>query len=472
MGGFTSMNMAAKFPHLISSASFFCPSGGFSIGPKSLQVFTPMKNMKLNFANLPTRMHIGKNDFLRQYHYEIDKAFTQYDLPYESWHYGSNYFNGFHNVVNVKGQFDFHMRNFRNPVPRPPKWHHIDVFPNFNVWDYTIKSNREVPGFTILENVQKQGFKISSRKWLPDEPSITNQTIHILSDSLYSSGEKYRLVTSQEPYNQVEEQTITANAQGPINIISDGTSTDVGIYKKGDSGYLSMAGFELSDNMPKAGKVLEVTPILFNKGGQHLVNIEVELISNDAGVEVLSTPQTIQQITKSSISKKSRFKVFVFDKDARSVVLKLKLSYNQKAEIFKFEFPVFNANSELKSFQISDGKFFKQEASSKEDSFFGNGNGNGIAESGERISFLTQVNNNTNWYGLKVYTNDPFVDSTSENLHFNKRNDWSGSVRSTSEIYIKPTCPNGHVIQFYGEYDFPATGNIPRDKQAATSFIA
>ncbi len=471
MGGFTSMNMAAKFPHLISSASFFCPSGGFSIGPKELQVFTPMKDMKINYVGLPIRMHIGKNDFLRQYHYAIDKAFKKYDLAYESWQYGSSYFNGFHNVVNVKGQFDFHMKNFRNPTARPEKWHHINVFPNFDVWGYTIKSDREVPGFVILEDIQKEGFKISSRKWLPDGSPIANQTIHILTDSLYEIGKNYQVVRTQSPYSKIVEQTVEANEQGRINITCDGTPTDIGIYQKEDPGLLSMSGFKMSDDMPEFGKELEIAPILFNKGGQDLSNIRVELISNDANVKVLSVPDTIEYISKTSIFTKSKFKIIALDPNVRSVVLKLKLKYNQNSEIFRLEVPFYNSDFELKSFSIADGNYFQQEASSTEDSFFGKGNGNGIIEAGEKISFLTQVDNNPNWYGLKVYTDDPFVDSDKEEMKFNNRNDWSGAMRSTSEIYIKPTCPDGHVINFYGEYDYPAIGDIRRDNQAATSFI-
>ncbi len=56
-------------------------------------------------------------------------------------------------------------------------------------------------------------------------------------------------------------------------------------------------------------------------------------------------------------------------------------------------------------------------------------------------------------------------------VEYDGRNDWSGAMRTTSQVFISPDCPPGHKIRFYGEYDVPYIGDIPRDNQGAHSFI-
>ncbi|MGV8133845.1 MAG: alpha/beta hydrolase [Mangrovibacterium sp.] len=472
MGGFMAMVVAAKYPHLISSVSAFGPSAGFTIGPKDFQVFTPIKELKPNFEGLPIRIHFGQHDFLRQYHAEIEEAFRKHDLLYESWHYGPNYFSGFHNAVNLKDQFGFHVKHFRMPVKKLSVWHHIDMFPDFEVWGYQVKSNRKIPGFTILENVCKTGFKIADRKWLPDGPSVADPAIDVLTDSLYHPGEKYQVAIAQHPYKTVLMQTIQANGDGRLNLHLTGAPSDIGIYKTGDPGKLSVAEFKRSILLPKSGEIFEITPVLFNKGGDRLKDIRIELISNDARVKVLSQAQIIGKIDEKSLCTQSRFKVIALEQNAGLVPFKLLVNYQGQSDIFRFEIPFFDIDSELVSFRVADGLHFQQEASSKEDSFFGEGNGNGIIEPGERVSFLVQPDKNKpHWYGLKVFSDDPYVDQSMEERKFNNRNDWSGAMRATSELFIRKECPDQHLIRLYGEFDYPAEGNIPRDKQGATSFI-
>ncbi len=471
MGGFMAMNIAAKFPHLVSSASFFCPSGGFLIGPKNMQTYVRMKDLKRNFVGMPIRIHIGKNDFLRQYHSEIDDAFKDYGLYYESWHYGPNYFNGFHNTVNLKGQFDFHLKNFFYPKPKPRKWCHTDVFPDFEVWGYNMETTRTRPGLTIMDDVNANGFKMRTRKWLPDGPSDPSVKISISTDSIYIPNQKYEIVIREEPYTSLDKQTVISNAKGRIKLELNGRPSDVGIYKAGAPGYLSVSGFTCVPEMPHSGETIELRPVFFNKGGESIKNIQIELISNDEDIVIPNPKSTINVIDEGAVNKNTVFNIRGIDKNLSSAIFRIKLSYNGIVDFFPIEIFFFNADFELDNFQVADGLFFKQESDKDSDCTFGEGNGNGIVEPGETVSFLTQVSNNPNYYGIKVFTTDPYVDKAKSSIKYNFRNDWSGAMRSTSEIKIKSNCPSGHIIQFFGEFDYPNEGNIRRDNQAATSFI-
>jgi hypothetical protein len=427
--------------------------------------------MRWNYVGLPIRMHIGQNDFLRQYHLEMEKEFKAINLDYEGWHYGTNYFNGFHNVVNVDGQFNFHMKNFRNPAPKPDKWYHVDLFPDFKVWNYSVKSNRTIPGFTIMKDVREEGFKISIRKWLANGPFLTNNALNIETDTLYDPNQNYHIVTSNWPYEEVEKDEIKADALGKLVLVASGIGSDVGIFKHGDNGYLSVPDIRLSLDIPVSNEIFQIRPIIFNKGGSKVENVEIALISKNIDLEILTETQMISVISSSEIYDQTAFDIRGLNEDLESAMIQVQLKYEGKLEIFWIEIPFFNTETDLKSFMIADGRFFSQEESNKENSFFGKGNGNGITDPGERFSILTQPSGlHPNWYGLKLYTNDPFVDGTKEEQQYNNRNDWSGAMRITSESYIKPDCPKGHIIKFYGEYDDPKKGDIPRDKQGAHSF--
>lgn len=472
MGGFMAMWITSKFPHLIGSGSSFCPSGAFSVGPKDFQIYMPFEEMGKNYIGKPIRMHIGSKDFLRQYHYEMDEAFRGLDLYYESWQYGPNYAGGYHNAVNFQGQFNFHMKYFRTPMPKPEKWHHIEVFPDFDVWGYTVKSDRKTPGFTILEDVQKQGFKVSTRQWLPDGPAVEDISVQIETDNSYTPGAEYEIVTVNMPEKEVKHKKLKADTEGKLHFQTNGKLTDFGIYQPNDPGHISMTDFYVDNKIPEYGEEVVFTPVFFNKGGKDVSTIRAELMTTNVKVEIVSEPQIIDKVEAGSLHEKNTFIIRSLDPDLDKANLKLLLQYDGKSEVFWIEIPFYSADKELQSFKVADGAYFQQEKSDKEDSFFGEGNGNGIVEPGERISILTQpITKSENWYGLKLYTDDPYVDLSESGIKFNARNDWSGALRSTSEVYIKPDCPPGHIIKFYGEYDYPNKGNIPRDNQGAMSFI-
>lgn len=472
MGGFMAMWMASKFPQLIGSASAFCPSAAFTVGPKDVQVYMPFEEMGRSYMGLPIRMHIGSKDFLRQYHYQMDEAFRGLDLFYESWQYGPNYAQGFHNAINFKGQFDFHMKYFRIPMAQPEKWYHMDVFPNFEVWGYAVQSERKTPGFTILEDVQKQGFKVRTRQWLPDGPDIAGLTLEIETDSIYTPGEEYQVAMVNLTGKEVKNRKVKADENGKLRLQTNGQATDIGIYRQNNPGYLSMADFYLDNRTPHYGEKVAFTPVLFNKGGKDVDSISVELITNTVDIEILSEPKIIRKVKAGTIHEESSFVIRSLDANLDKATLKLLLEYDGRSEVFWIETPFYSAERELTSFRVGDGSSFAQEKTDKENTFFGEGNGNGIIEPGEWVSLLTQpVAQNENWYGLRLYTDDPYVDPSKSRMKFHGRNDWSGAMRSTSEVYIKPECPAGHTIKFYGVYDYPNKGNIPRDRQGALSFI-
>jgi hypothetical protein len=470
MGGFMSMLIASKYPHLLSSASFFCPSASFTVGPKALQIYTPFKEMGRNFVGLPIRMHLGSKDFLRQHDQEIDNAYKTLELNYESWHYGIGYFKGFHNAVNIKGQFDFHMKYFRMPLARPEKWHHIDVYPHFSVWNYNITTNRKIPGFTVLDDVRREGFSIQTKQWLPDGPPVPNLAVQILTDSIYPPNTRFELIKLDVPTRKIERKSVTSDVKGRIQYQGTGQHRNMGLYRSGDPGHITMATYSLDKKMPRVGDIVSLRPLLFNKGGATVDSVRIELIAQDEEVEVLDPAITIGNIGQGALHEKTAFRIRSRHPELDRAKLKLVVSYNGKKDQFLLEVPFYSPEKTLNHFEIADGRKMNLEVEARTQ--VGEGNGNGIANPGEWISIFAKSELDTlHDFGLQLYTEDPYVDMESRQMLFFARADWSGAQRLTSQVKIKPDCPDGREIVFYGIYEYPKTGNTRRDSHGAHSFI-
>ncbi|MCE6988086.1 esterase family protein [Dyadobacter sp. CY323] len=470
MGGFMSMLVASKYPHLLSSASFFCPSASFTVGPRALQIYTPFKEMGRNFVGLPIRMHLGSKDFLRQHDVEIDNAYKTLELNYESWHYGIGYFKGFHNAVNIQGQFDFHMKYFRMPLVRPEKWHHIDVYPNFSVWNHAVSTDRAIPGFTVLDDVRREGFSLQTKKWLPDGPMVPNLSVKIITDSIYPSNTRFELVRLDVPTRKIARSNVRSDIKGRIQWQGTGQHSDIGLYKTGDPGHITMPTYTLDQNMPGVGDIVSLSPLLFNKGGAAVDSIRVELIAQDEEVEVMDPAVTIGKLAQAALHEKTAFRIRSRHAGLDRAKLKLIVSYNGKKDPFLLEVPFYSPEKTLSNFKIADGLAVKLEVEEK--TVVGEGNGDGIANPGEWISIFTPSElDSLHDFGLQLHTGDPYVAMDNRRMLFFERKDWSGAKRLTSQVQIKPDCPDGHEISFYGIYEYPKNGDTRRDNHGAHSFI-
>jgi len=470
MGGFMSLFIASKYPHLISSASFFNPAVGFAAGPRNLQIYTPFDEMGKSYIGLPIRMHIGMRDFLRQHNFDAYNNFKELELYFESWHYGINYFNGYHYVVNVEGQFDFHLKHFRHPKARPPFWYHIDVYPNFDIWGYRFESDREIPGYTVIDDAGRHGMKIQTKRWLPDGISIPETNIKVITDVLYKANTEYNIVFMNLDNMQIHKEKTESNSEGRIQFQVKGLATDVGIYRDGDIGFVSVPDYRLDTSFPRAWEVISLTPLLFNKGGEVVDVVKAKLVSINENLEVIEDEFIAGPIKPGEIFDDASFKIQARANDLDRAKLKLILKYHNREDIFLLDIPFYSADRILESFEIADGRNFTMD--SGEEIRFGEGNGDGIPNPGERISVFTQSDlRNDCWYGLKIYTDDMYIDKLKENQIWSLRDTYIGNMRPTSEVFIHPDCPVGHKIEFHGVYDFQKRGSPAGNYQAAHSFV-
>ena len=275
MGGFMTFWIAGKYPHLVSAAGNFCGSTEFYVGPRDMPVEYRHIDMHKNYLGLNVRLHYGDKDFIRGYHQDMNRVWPQ---VMDNYHF--EIFDAAHTTCGLGKMFEFIVETFQNPPPKPDKWHHTDVYPSFSVWDYQVRSDRDLPGFTVLENVNQSGFRCMVREFLPDGPLMPYVQLTIQTPALYQPNQPYTIV-DVDPISIKESRfRVISDDKGSLKISVNGGYHEIGINKAEDAPpNLTFARF-VADNSSWALKNEDVTMSvsLLNKGASIANGVQARLI--------------------------------------------------------------------------------------------------------------------------------------------------------------------------------------------------
>ena len=75
--------IGGKYPHLGSAAGNFCGSTEFFAGPKNFPVEYRHIDMYKNYEGMNVRLHYGDQDFIRGYHQDMNRVWTEVMDNYE-----------------------------------------------------------------------------------------------------------------------------------------------------------------------------------------------------------------------------------------------------------------------------------------------------------------------------------------------------------------------------------------------------
>ena len=262
MGGFMTWWISGKYPQLFSAAGNFCGSAEFEVGPKDFPIEYRHIDMYKNYGGMKLRLNYGNKDFIRSYHEDMNRIW-----PHIMDNYEYKIYEAEHSTCGLGEMFTFFVKTFNNPPARPVKWDHIDVYPQFLVWDYTVSSDRNVPGFTVLENVDKRGFKCSVREFLPDGELFPFVNLSITTAAVFDKNQLYIINDVDTRTQKISQKTIRADNSGRLKISIDGSTHEIGINKKTDQPNICIAAVEI-ENMSWAthGKDVTISMKLLNKG--------------------------------------------------------------------------------------------------------------------------------------------------------------------------------------------------------------
>ena len=457
MGGFMSFWIGGKYPHLISAIGNFCGSPEFVVGPKDFPSEYRHIDMYKNYAGMNVRLNYGNEDFIRFYHRDLNKIWTQVLDNYEYKIYPAA-----HSTCGMGEMFSFLMRSFDNPPPNPVKWSHIDVYPEFSVWDYEVATDRDVTGFTILENVDSRGFRCSVRDHLPDGGLLPFVRVSVTTPPLYEMNAEYVINDIDLRTNKAGSYEMKSDEKGRLKISLNGSSHELGINKAADKANLSVASFEAGkENIAEGNKDVTLKISIINKGGKQGEGIKAVLSATNSSASVIKGETDFGTIDVNKTGESKSQLTFHVNSDTIEIEkFRLTISDRFRSEWIEYiEIPIFKKDlPAIKDFEIADGRVVTVAKAGKNEEtiFLGKGNGDGSANPGESLVIL--VRDMGKLWRADLTCHSRFVNPDGINTRISDNwgsYDYVGGSAKYSVPLISSLCPPDQLIDFMAEYWLP-----------------
>jgi poly(3-hydroxybutyrate) depolymerase len=456
MGGFMAFWIGGKYPDLVSAVGNFCGSPEFFVGPLPLQVEYRHMDMYKNYDGVNVILNYGNKDFIRAYHRDLNRVWTE---VMDNYRY--RIYEAAHTTAGLGDMFGYFMETFADPPGKPDRWNHIDVYPSFSLWDYSIDSDRQLPGFTIIENVDRNGFRTSVRNFLPDGELMPFVKLKVTTAPLYGKNQPYTVNVIDMMSLESSVKSIRSDDEGRLTIETGGGISEIGINKDGDIAYPGIASVEImNEPWTVPNKEINVKIKLFNKGGRDARGVSAVMSPAGKNAAVLSKESGFGTIGINGF--RESLVPFAFRVTSDSVdIQKFRLDIRDEEGnewVDFFEVPVKGDLPEIKDFIVADGKAFTV-ASAGTDSvtmILGHGNGDGIVNPGESVVIL--IRDQGLYRRTELYTNDVFVNPNGTSIRNSDnwgRYDNVGGSNKYSVPLISSDCPPGHRIEFFASYWLP-----------------
>ena len=455
MGGFMTFWIAGKYPHLVSAAGNFCGSTEFVVGPKDFPVEYRHQEMYKNYGGMNVRLNFGNEDFIRAYHRDMNKIWTQVLDNYEYEVYDAG-----HSTAGLGEMFGFIMKTFENPPEKPSKWDHIDVYPTFSVWDYEVETDRNVPGFTILENVNERGFRSSVRSFLPDGELMPFVMMNVTTSPVYEKNQLYQVYEVNPLNGQSVVRLVKSDDKGRLKIDLNGGIHEIGINKKENTPNVAIASFEVKNReWATHNKEIYLAVKLLNKGSGMAGSVKAKLEATRNSAVVLKPESAFGDLGAGEIKESSEIFTFTVKDDVEIECFRLIIQDENGNEWTDcIDIPIRTDAPEIKDFVIADGKEFEVAAAGDDtiSVFLGKGNGDGIANPGESVVVL--INDNGRLHRALLYTSDMFINPAG--IHIRQSDSWGsydhvGASAKYSVPVIDSEVPQRHNVKFFAEYWLP-----------------
>ena len=456
MGGFMTFWIGGKYPQLFSGAGNFCGSAEFIVGPRNFPVEYRHLDMYKNYAGMNLRLNYGDRDFIRSYHQDLNRIWP---LVMDNYEY--KIYDAEHSTCGLGEMFGFLFNTFKNPPARPLRWDHIDVYPEFSVWNYKVSSDRNVPGFTILENVDKRGFKCAVREFLPNGEILPFVNLSITTPALYEKNQEYVINDVENNGFKSLSKMVRSDNSGRLVIPLNGSMHEIGINKKDDKANICIAAVDI-ENMSWAtnGKDVSLSIKILNKGMSMAKKIVAKLSATRKSANIIKGQSEFGSIGVNEI--KTCQTPFSFRVQADSIeIAKFKLTLKDEHNnewVDFFELPLKKNLPGIKDFEIADGKIFTvaKGGVDSETILLGRGNADGIANPGESIVLLVKDQNK--YRRTSLFSSDQFINPFGINVR--QSDDWTdfdhvGASAKYNVSLIGSNCPENHNIDFFAEYWLP-----------------
>ena len=346
-------------------------------------------------------------------------------------------------------------------MPLPEKWDYIDIYPYFEVWDYKVETSRNRSGYTILENVDKEGFNLAVRNFLPDGELMPNVEVQVVTAPIYKVSTEYKVTDIDLRTKESRQYSVQSDASGKLKLTLNGSAHQIGIANSQDSPNLSMTSFKIENmDWAESGQVVELSMKVLNKGFSTSENIIAEISAISEGLDIVSAQGKINGLA--SLEEKQVNGIFKVRNNRKGYdIAKFQVDFTDDSGASwqeEFEILFKDQVDRITNFVIADGKEFTivKEAVDSVSMVVGVGNGDGIANPGETIVLL--VEEGGKYLRTDAYTTNKYINPG--NVSIRIADPWQnydhigGSVKYTMPVLDSET-PEGEEIPFYVEYWTP-----------------
>lgn len=454
MGGFMTYFLAAKYPHLVSSAGSFCGAPEFTIGPIDFPVEYKHMDMYKNLDGINVRLHYGDKDFIRSYHNDMNKMWSQVMDNYQ-W----KIYDAEHSTCGLGEMFESIMTTFKKPLPIAERWHHTEVYPDFDVWDYKVSSDRTIPGFTIMENVDKRGFRTAVREFVPDGQILQNVQLMITTAPLYEKNQDYTINDLDLKTMKSTQYAVQSDGEGRLQISLNGSLHEIGINKKTDKPELAIGSFQLQDaGWATHGKEAKIVFSILNKGMNSAKNVKATISPFRKNVKIVKGDTSFGNIGVNEV-KDGKAVSFISEVDSIEIIkFRVDIKDDNNRWTQYIDMPVKKQVKEIKEIEIADGRTLGVAGSGVdiETTLLGKGNGDGIANPGETIVVLVKDSGKL-WRTDLTFTdkhlNPGGIVSRKSDVWTNM--DHVGGSAKYDEVLIASDYPQDQPGEFFAEYWLP-----------------
>lgn len=224
MGGANTLWLAAANPSLFQSASTFCFSPPFwLLGAAPYTTAVDPTQLWRNYRGIAMRATANDQDYLYQYSQELGMLFTR-GPGFSGDYHLAEFFR--HWAADIDSQFLYHLKTFEAPKIAPACFSHMNLFPSFDVWDYSVQSGKNAPGWIFLKDVTPSGFGLVTREWFPYGKPCPDFDITLTTAPVYSPGGTYRVVKYNYRTDSVSVSDASADPSGRLTFTSQGGQGD------------------------------------------------------------------------------------------------------------------------------------------------------------------------------------------------------------------------------------------------------
>src|SRR5262245_16631643 len=468
MGAFMSLYLSARYPHIIGSASAFNPAPEFYTGDKGWRVLWRPKDHVSSHAHSMIRLVRASGDYISQYHEETRDAYARaqaVDFEYRQDEYHRHW------ATSIGETFAFHMRAFENPKLNnvPDSWSASNAYQDFEAWGYQVRTKRPDAGFTCLEAVSQGSLRITTRRWAPDGPPVSQGAITIQTAPCYSAGKAYSIYDLQFATGRTVKSEVTAGADGRLEVTVDGSGHQLSFVGPGTGGdpplLLPLTSKDKLRLPPHKSVALPLR--VYNPRGDAMADVKVEVSSEYPTVQFLSHAATAPKIGPGEVvdlSQQITLRLTSGGGYFEPLRLQVKLTYDGWHEASQnldllvipevLQKPI--------AVELLDGRtvtlnVFRQKGnqgggqSIERTVTEGKGNGNGILEPGEEATLWVRMPqgmdpfDKNNWYRCKIYSTSPWIEEVAD-IQEGKQLEWTGARERTSLVRLSPKTPRGEKL--------------------------